>query len=157
MRIAPDSNSGSGLPSGPSLSTLARVRLLGFKASNSGVNCSPLPMLTGCTRYGSAHSSSMMETLRPFGVLQVERSITGALPGQARECILSPPMIKWLLTIFIALAVLAAATPWLQRLGVGRLPGDLKFTVRGRASSLPLASTVLFCLVAWVIGRLLYG
>lgn len=64
-------------------------------------------------------------------------------------------MIKWLLTILIALAILAAATPWLQRLGVGRLPGDLKFNVRGRAYFLPLASTILFCLLAWGVGRLL--
>ena len=64
-------------------------------------------------------------------------------------------MLKWLLTILIALAVLAVATPWLARLGVGRLPGDLRFTVRGRAYYLPLASTLLFCLVAWGIGRLI--
>lgn len=64
-------------------------------------------------------------------------------------------MFKWLLTILIALAVLAVATPWLARLGVGRLPGDLKFSVRGRAYYLPLASTLLFCLVAWGIGRLI--
>jgi len=64
-------------------------------------------------------------------------------------------MIKWLLTIFIALAVLAIATPWLERLGVGRLPGDLKFSVRGRAYFLPIASTLLFCLVAWAIGRVI--
>ncbi|MDH4174534.1 MAG: DUF2905 domain-containing protein [Betaproteobacteria bacterium] len=64
-------------------------------------------------------------------------------------------MIKWLLTIFLALAVLAVATPWLQRLGVGRLPGDLKFSVRGRAYYIPLASTVLFCLLALLIGKLL--
>jgi hypothetical protein len=64
-------------------------------------------------------------------------------------------MIKWLLTILISLAVLAAATPWLQRLGVGRLPGDLRFSVRGREYFLPFASTVLFCLVAWAIGRLI--
>jgi len=64
-------------------------------------------------------------------------------------------MIKWLLTILIALAVLAAATPWLARLGVGRLPGDLRFSVRGRAYSIPLASTVLFCLLALLIGKLL--
>ena len=64
-------------------------------------------------------------------------------------------MFKWLLTILIALAVLAVATPWLARLGVGRLPGDLKFTVRGRDYYLPLASTLLFCLVAWGIGRLI--
>jgi hypothetical protein len=64
-------------------------------------------------------------------------------------------MIKWLLTILIALAVLAVATPWLARLGVGRLPGDMRFRLRGREYSLPLASTLLFCLLAWGIGRLL--
>ena len=68
---------------------------------------------------------------------------------------LSAPMFKWLLTILIALAVLAVATPWLQRMGVGRLPGDLQFTVRGRVYFLPLASTLIFCLVAWGIGRLI--
>jgi hypothetical protein len=64
-------------------------------------------------------------------------------------------MIKWLLTILIALAVLALATPWLARLGVGRLPGDFRFTARGRVYSLPIASTLLFCAVAWLIGRLI--
>jgi hypothetical protein len=64
-------------------------------------------------------------------------------------------MIKWLLTILIALAVLALATPWLARLGVGRLPGDLRFTARGRVYFLPIASTLLFCALAWLIGRLI--
>ena len=64
-------------------------------------------------------------------------------------------MIKWLLTILIALAILAAATPWLQRLGIGRLPGDLRFQLRGRRVFLPIASTILFSLLAWGVGRLL--
>jgi hypothetical protein len=64
-------------------------------------------------------------------------------------------MIKWLLTIFLALAVLAVATPWLERLGVGRLPGDLRFSARGRVYFLPIASTLVFCAVAWLIGRLI--
>jgi len=64
-------------------------------------------------------------------------------------------MIKWLLTLVIALAVFALATPWLQRMGVRRLPGDLKFSVRGRVYFLPIASTLLFCLVAWAIGRVI--
>ena len=64
-------------------------------------------------------------------------------------------MIKWLLTIFLALAVLALATPWLARLGVGRLPRDLKFTARGRVYFLPIASTLIFCALAWLIGRLI--
>jgi hypothetical protein len=64
-------------------------------------------------------------------------------------------MIKWLLTILIALAVLALATPWLERMGVGRLPGDLRFTARGRVYFLPIASTLVFCALAWLIGRLI--
>jgi len=74
---------------------------------------------------------------------------------KAREFILSARMFKWLLTIFLALAVLAVATPWLARLGVGRLPGDLKFTARGRVYFLPIASTLIFCALAWLIGRLI--
>ncbi len=64
-------------------------------------------------------------------------------------------MIKWLLTIVIALAVFAVLTPWLERRGLGRLPGDLKFTARGRVYILPIASTLIFCLVAWLIGRVI--
>jgi hypothetical protein len=64
-------------------------------------------------------------------------------------------MIKWFVTILLAIVVLSLATPWLARLGVGRLPGDFKFSVRGREYFLPIASTLLFCLVAWGIGRLI--
>jgi hypothetical protein len=64
-------------------------------------------------------------------------------------------MIKWLLTIVIALAVFAVLMPWLERRGVGRLPGDVKFTARGRVYFLPIASTLVFCLVAWLIGRVI--
>jgi Protein of unknown function (DUF2905) len=64
-------------------------------------------------------------------------------------------MIKWLLTILLSLAILSAATPWLQRLGIGRLPGDFRFRLNGRVYSIPFASTVLFCLLAWLVGRVL--
>ncbi len=37
-------------------------------------------------------------------------------------------MIRWLLTTFVALAVLSACWPWLRKLGIGRMPGDV--TVR---------------------------
>ena len=68
--MAPDSKTEIGLPPGPSRSTIAGMRLLGEIARNSGLNCSPLAMLTGIMRYGSRHSSSMMEILKPFGVGQ---------------------------------------------------------------------------------------
>ena len=41
-------------------------------------------------------------------------------------------MFRWLLTIFLALVVFSAMLPWLEKLGVGRLPGDLRFRIFGR-------------------------
>ncbi len=64
-------------------------------------------------------------------------------------------MIRWLLTIFIALIVFSAALPWLEKLGVGRLPGDLKFTLFGKTIFLPFASTVLLSTLVFVVARLL--
>ena len=65
-------------------------------------------------------------------------------------------MLKWLLTTFIALVVLSAAMPWLaRRFGIGRMPGDMRFSVRGRDYMLPLASTLLLSLLAWLISRLI--
>ena len=55
-------------------------------------------------------------------------------------------MLKWLLTLFVALAVLSAVQPWFSRLGLGRLPGDLKVPLRGRIYYIPFASTVVLSL-----------
>jgi len=64
-------------------------------------------------------------------------------------------MIRWVLTIFIALIVFTAMLPWLEKLGIGRLPGDLRFTLFGRTFFLPFASTLLLSALVVVIGRLL--
>jgi hypothetical protein len=64
-------------------------------------------------------------------------------------------MIRWTLTIFIALAVFSAALPWLEKLGIGRLPGDLRFTLMGKTFFFPFASTVLLSLLALLAARLL--
>ncbi len=64
-------------------------------------------------------------------------------------------MLKWVFTLLIALVVIALATPWLGRVGLGRLPGDFRIPLRGRVLYVPLASTVLLSLLAWAIGRLI--
>ncbi len=65
-------------------------------------------------------------------------------------------MIKWLLTTLLALVVFTAALPWLaRRFGIGAIPGDLRFKVRGRDYFLPLASTLLFTGLAWLITKLI--
>jgi len=62
-------------------------------------------------------------------------------------------MIRWMIVVFLALLLINALTPWLQRLGLGRLPGDLRFRVFGREWSFPLASTVLLSVLAALIHR----
>jgi hypothetical protein len=64
-------------------------------------------------------------------------------------------VLKWLLTLFIALAVLSAVQPWVSRLGIGRLPGDFRIPLRGRVYYIPLASTVVLSLAVYLIGRLI--
>ncbi|GIZ51931.1 DUF2905 domain-containing protein [Noviherbaspirillum aridicola] len=64
-------------------------------------------------------------------------------------------MFRWILTIFIALMLFSAALPWLEKLGVGRLPGDVRFTLFGRTIFLPFASTLLLSLLVLALGRLL--
>jgi hypothetical protein len=63
-------------------------------------------------------------------------------------------MLKWVFTVLIALVVIALATPWLARLGIGRLPGDFRIPLRGRVLYVPLASTLLLTALVWLIGRL---
>lgn len=62
-------------------------------------------------------------------------------------------MIRWVLTIFIALIVFSAMLPWLEKMGVGRLPGDIKFTLFGKTIFLPFASTILLSTVIFLIAR----
>jgi len=64
-------------------------------------------------------------------------------------------MIRWVLTIFVALIVFSALLPWLEKLGIGRLPGDVNFTLFGRKFSLPFASTVLLSMLVLIAARLL--
>jgi Protein of unknown function (DUF2905) len=64
-------------------------------------------------------------------------------------------MLKWILTLFLALAILSVATPLFGRISLGRLPGDFRIPLRGRVYYIPLASTLLLSLLVWAIGRIL--
>lgn len=64
-------------------------------------------------------------------------------------------MVKWLLTLVIALVLLTGLTPLLRRMGVGRMPGDFRFRIKGREYFFPLASTILLSLLMVLVARLL--
>jgi hypothetical protein len=62
--------------------------------------------------------------------------------------------MKWILTTFLALLVLTALQPWLQKLGIGRLPGDFRFKVNGKEVLLPFTSTIVLSLLLMLLARL---
>jgi hypothetical protein len=64
-------------------------------------------------------------------------------------------MIRWVVVIFFALIVFSTLLPWLEKLGIGRLPGDLRFKLFGRVFSLPFSSTILLSLAVLLIARFL--
>jgi hypothetical protein len=64
-------------------------------------------------------------------------------------------MIRWMLVIFIGLVVFSATLPWLEKIGIGKLPGDIRFTLFGKTIFLPFASTLLLSALLFLIVRLL--
>jgi hypothetical protein len=64
-------------------------------------------------------------------------------------------MIRWLIVVLLALILINGLTPWLQKLGFGRLPGDLRFKIFGREFFIPLTTTIILSLVAAGISKVL--
>jgi hypothetical protein len=64
-------------------------------------------------------------------------------------------MVRWLIVIFLALILFSGLRPWLEKLGIGRLPGDFRFRLAGRDWHIPLASSVLLSLLAMLIAHFL--
>ena len=64
-------------------------------------------------------------------------------------------MIRWLIVVFLALLLISWFSPALQKLGFGRLPGDVRFKLFGREMFLPFTSTILLSMVAAAIAKFL--
>ncbi len=64
-------------------------------------------------------------------------------------------MIRWLIAIFLILMVFTGLHRWLERIGLGRLPGDFRFRLFGREFFLPIGSSVLLSLIALALSKIL--
>ncbi len=64
-------------------------------------------------------------------------------------------MIRWVLTTFIALCILSGSLPWLKKIGIGRLPGDVTLRLFGREYAFPFMSTILLSIVLSMLARML--
>jgi hypothetical protein len=62
--------------------------------------------------------------------------------------------MRWLLVFLLAFVLFNGLKVWLQRIGLGRLPGDFTLRWRGREFFVPLASSVVLSLLAMGIGLL---
>ena len=63
-------------------------------------------------------------------------------------------MIRWLIVIFLALLIFSGLHRWLEKVGLGRLPGDFRFRLFGREWFIPLTSSVVLSMVALGIAKL---
>ncbi len=67
-----------------------------------------------------------------------------------------PVMLKWILTLVVAIFLLGLITPHLARfIRFGQLPGDFAFRFRGRLYQFPFVSIILLSLLLWAIARLI--
>lgn len=64
-------------------------------------------------------------------------------------------MIRWVVAIFLLISVFYPLLPFLGRVGIGRLPGDVLFNWRGVVFCLPFGSTLLWSVVAFLAAKLM--
>jgi len=63
----------------------------------------------------------------------------------------------WLVILGVALVVLGLAWPWIEKLGLGRLPGDLRIEREGFSFYFPLTTSLIvslaLSLLIWLLRR----
>jgi hypothetical protein len=60
-------------------------------------------------------------------------------------------MLKWLVTFVVALVGLGLLSPWLARMGFGRLPGDVRIRRARGVFYFPFTSVILLSLALTLI------
>ena len=62
--------------------------------------------------------------------------------------------MRWLIVFVLAFVLFNGLAGWLRKIGLGKLPGDFSFRLRGKEYFVPLASSLLLSLIAMAIGAL---
>lgn len=63
--------------------------------------------------------------------------------------------MRWLIVFLLAFVLFNGLAAWLRRIGLGKLPGDFTFRLRGREVYVPLASSVVLSVLAMIAGALI--
>jgi hypothetical protein len=64
-------------------------------------------------------------------------------------------MLRWVIVTFLALLLISWVRPWLDKMGLGKLPGDFHFKLFGREWFIPLTSTLLLSFIITLIAKFL--
>ena len=64
-------------------------------------------------------------------------------------------MLRWIIVTFLALLLISWVRPWLEKMGLGKLPGDFQFKLFGREWFIPLTSTLLLSFIITLIAKFL--
>jgi hypothetical protein len=64
-------------------------------------------------------------------------------------------MIRWFIVVFLALMFISWFSPLMQRLGFGKLPGDMRFKLFGREWYVPVTTTFLLSFLASMLAKYL--
>ena len=62
--------------------------------------------------------------------------------------------MRWLIVFLLACLLFNGLQGWLRKIGLGKLPGDFSFRLRGREWYVPLTSSVVLSVLAMLIGLL---
>lgn len=63
-------------------------------------------------------------------------------------------MIRWVAAIFVGLTVFYALLPWiLEKVGVGRIIGDVRIHLGRQLLVLPFGSTILWSAIAFLLAE----
>ena len=66
-------------------------------------------------------------------------------------------MKVWLVILGVALVILGLAWPWVEKLGLGRLPGDFRIEREGFSFYFPLTTSIIvsavLSLLVWLLRR----
>lgn len=63
--------------------------------------------------------------------------------------------MRWLIIFLLACLLFNALQGWMAKIGLGRLPGDFRFRVRGREWFVPLTSSIVLTVLMALIGLFL--
>ena len=63
--------------------------------------------------------------------------------------------MRWLIVFLLACLLFNGLQGWLRKIGLGKLPGDFSFRLRGRDWYVPFTSSVVLSVLAMLIGLLI--